>query len=93
MKSVTNNEEDVLKKSKEQHLDTVANEFQCDVCIIKFETNVLLLSHTENVHKAETVMEYNCSKCKFVSKTETGMRRHENLFCDLCEICINGNIE
>ena len=36
---------------------------------------------------------YQCSKCTFISKTESGMSRHESLFCDLCKICLEGTVE
>ena len=77
---------------KSHDLDIEREKFQCDICVIKFDSNHLLMNHVKSTHKQEP-LEYVCSKCKYVSRTETGMKRHDNVFCDQCSICMPGNIE
>ena len=72
--------------------DMDSEKFQCDVCITKFSSDDILLQHMQSNHK-ENVLEYVCSKCKFVSRTESGMKRHEDIYCEECQICLNDRVE
>ena len=74
------------------NLDIEREKYQCDICITKFESNCILLDHMKKMHKQSSI-EYVCSNCKYISKTEAGMKRHENVFCEHCNVCLPGSID
>ena len=74
------------KKDENIHnLDIDQEKFQCDICITKFDSTCLLKNHMKMKHKQDAIF-YVYSNCKFTTKTEAGRKRHENLFCELCNI-------
>ena len=89
-------DEIVIAEEEVKEENNIVNEtkknFCCDRCNNTFESQAHLEDHLSNVHKTEEI-DYQCKKCEYKSKTETGMRRHEQLFCVLCQICLEGNVE
>ena len=82
----------VSEESMSHCIEMEKEKFQCDICITKFESNDSLENHMDSVHKQE-ISEYICIKCNYISKTEIGMKRHENVFCNICNICLTGNVD
>ena len=78
---------------KKQEDDIVEVEiFKCNACKVLFESNFALIRHISSEHKQE-ILEHICTKCRFISKTEAGMKRHESVFCDSCNICLEGKVD
>ena len=73
-------------------LDIESEKFQCDICITNCDSNTNLMQHMQ-LHHTENALEYVCSRCKYVSRTECGMKRHEDIYCEQCEACLNDRVE
>ena len=50
------------------------------------------MKHIDSEHKRK-ILEHICTKCRYVSKTFSGMQRHESIFCIHCEICLPGKVD
>ena len=87
-----NGNKEEFSYEKSHNLDIDQEKFQCDICITKFQSNYLLQNHMKVNHKQDAIV-YVCSSCKYISKTDAGMKRHENVFCDHCNICLPGTTE